>query len=120
MKPILVAGLLVAATIAVGFMAADDTQRAVVKKPFDGNVAKGPSKGGTPQILWHGGSVLNQAIVPVFVIYYGSTFPSTTQAIVNAFLAGLTSLSTLATIFRTVSANRVGSETARMNRFLER
>jgi len=89
MKPILVAGLLVAATIAVG-LAADDTQRVVVKKPFDGNVEKGPSKGGTPQILWHGGSVLNQAIVPVYVIYYGSTFPSTTQAIVNAFLAGLT------------------------------
>jgi hypothetical protein len=90
MKPILVAVLFVAATIAVGFMAADDTQGVVVKKPFDGNVAKGHSKGGTPQIFWHGGSVLNQGMVPVYVIYYGSNFPSSTQDIVNAFLAGLT------------------------------
>jgi hypothetical protein len=84
-----VAGLFVAATVAVGFMAADDTQGVVVKKPFDGNVAKGHSKGGTPQILWHGGSVLHQGTVPVYVIYYGSDFPSSTQTIVNAFLTGL-------------------------------
>jgi len=59
------------------------------KKPFDPSTnGKGGGKTGSPpQILYHGGPIMNLSN-SVYVIYYGS-FASTTQPIINAFLVGL-------------------------------
>jgi len=72
------------------FAAADDSFQGIsVKLPFDakGNSGK-PKQASTPQILYHGGPVMNISN-SVYVIYYGTTFAATTQPIINDFLFGL-------------------------------
>lgn len=62
--------------------------RVVTKAPFGQHHA---ARSGSTQILYHGGPVLGigAAGIPVYVIYYGSHFPATTQPIINAFIGGL-------------------------------
>jgi Phosphate-induced protein 1 conserved region len=72
----------------VAFAYQDDTfQGVVVKKPFDPSVHGKGGKTSSTQILYHGGPVMNVSNT-VYVIYYG-TFPSTTEPIINDFLAAL-------------------------------
>jgi len=78
-------GLLAVVTIALGILRGDNSEQVIFKLPFDAHGKKG---GSSTQILWHGGSVLT-GTVPIYVIYYGTGFPPTTQNIVNAFLEGL-------------------------------
>jgi hypothetical protein len=60
--------------------------RIVIKTPFGQHKA---AASGSTQILYHGGSILGiNAVIPVYVIYYGSNFPATTQLIINAFISG--------------------------------
>jgi len=75
------------AVIALSLLAGQNMERIVVKKPFGQHKTGG---GGNDQILYHGGKILTGR-VPIYVIYYGGigSFPSTTQPIVNSFLAGL-------------------------------
>jgi hypothetical protein len=76
------------AAIALSLFAGQNMESIVVKKPFDQHK---PAGSGSDQILYHGGKILTAARVPIYVIYYGGigSFPSTTQPIVNGFLAGL-------------------------------
>src|SRR5581483_10755172 len=71
---------------------ADDESPIVVKKPF-GQEPSPSAAGISRQILYHGGQVLgtNGAAVPVYVIYYGNAFPSTTQPIIDNFIGGISS-----------------------------
>lgn len=89
MKHYLLAGAaaLVCAAIGLNLTAGDNGERIVVKAPF--GQSKRTTSSGT-QILYHGGSVLT-GTVPLYVIYYGSAgeFPVQSQAIINAFLGGL-------------------------------
>jgi len=80
------AGIAIAA-LALTIFAGQNEESIVVKKPFDQHK---PAGSGNVQILYHGGKILT-ASVPIYVIYYGGigSFPSTTQPIVNSFLAGL-------------------------------
>jgi phosphate-induced protein 1 len=80
-------GLLAVVTIALGILRGDDADQLSIKLPFGSDQDKGGPSGST-QILWHGGPVL-EGKVPIYVIYYGTGFPATTQTIVNAFLEGL-------------------------------
>ena len=88
MKSILAVSVLGMAAIC---MADNDAPNVVVKKPFDQHKSAGPNA--SPQILYHGGQVLgaNNAPVPVYVIYYGNSFPSTTQPIIDNFIGGISS-----------------------------
>jgi hypothetical protein len=81
------AALLGAATLMFAF--SDDTfQGNVVKRPFDAAIhGQSPTKTSSTQILYHGGPVMNLSN-SVYVIYYGN-FPSTTEPIINTFMAGL-------------------------------
>jgi hypothetical protein len=80
-------GLLAVVSIALGILRGDNSEQVSVKLPFGSHQDKSRSSGST-QILWNGGPVLTGK-VPIYVIYYGTGFPSTTQNIVNAFLEGL-------------------------------
>jgi len=80
-------GLLAVVGIALGILRGDNSEQVIVRLPFDAHGKKG-GHGGSTQILWNGGPVLTGA-VPIYVIYYGTGFPATSQSIVNAFLAGL-------------------------------
>jgi len=86
MKILIAACALVAITVTLS-VAEEDMPRISVKKPFaeHGNDA---SANTSPQILFNGGPVL-VGTVPLYVIYYGTSFPSKTQDIVNQFLNGL-------------------------------
>ena len=77
----------VAATAGVSFGADDlSTERVFGKQPFNAEAPRNISRG--TQILYHGGPVMNTSN-SVYVIYYGTGFASTTQAIINDFLHGL-------------------------------
>ena len=87
-------GLLAIVSIALGSLRGDNSEQVIAKVPFDVHKAKGRAGGGgTPTILYNGGPVLNQANVPIYVIYYGTGigtgFPPTTENIINSFLEGL-------------------------------
>jgi hypothetical protein len=89
MKLTIIIALAAAAALTVGIMAGEQGDRIALKPPFGQHTDKGKSTGGTPQILWNGGPVLNQKTIPLYVIYYGAGFPGKTQDIVNKFLGGL-------------------------------
>ena len=76
-----------AATAGVASGAGDEvSEKFIGKKPFH---AEAPRKtSASTQILYHGGPVMNISN-SVYVIYYGTGFASTTQAIINDFLFGL-------------------------------
>ena len=92
MKAIIISTLALAG-IATAQNAGD---RIVIKAPFGQHKA---AASGSNQILYHGGPILgvsavqqqgiNTAEIPIYVIYYGSNFPITTQPIINAFISGL-------------------------------
>jgi hypothetical protein len=66
----------------------DSGDSIVGRKPFGQHQTDSASS--SPQILWHGGPVLGTAgSVTLYVIYYGSNWPATTQPLINAFLGGL-------------------------------
>jgi hypothetical protein len=86
--PVAIIGVLAMAATMMGREAEDSGDSMVGKKPFGQH--KTDSGSSTPQILWHGGPVLGIAgSVTLYVIYYGSNWPSTTQPLINAFLGGL-------------------------------
>src|SRR5260221_11987227 len=89
MKLALIGVVAAAVALTVGIVAAEQEDRVSVKPPFGKHTEKAPGTAATPQILWNGGPVLNQKTVPLYVVYYGSGFPSTTKDIVNKFLDGL-------------------------------
>jgi len=81
-------GLLAMASATMGKEAEDSGASTVGKKPFGQHQTDSGSS--SPQILWHGGPVLGTTgSVTLYVIYYGSNWPSTTQTLINAFLGGL-------------------------------
>jgi hypothetical protein len=86
MKSILLLSVLGMATIC---LADNDAPSLVMKKPADQH--RSESTNTPPQILYHGGHVLGEknASVPVYVIYYGNFFPSTTKPIIDNFIGGL-------------------------------
>jgi len=86
MKSFLVLGVIGVASIC---FADDDGPAVAVKKPS--NQHQNTSTSTPPQILYHGGHVLgkNGVPVPVYVIYYGNAFPSTTQPIIDRFAGGV-------------------------------
>lgn len=86
MKSILAVSVLCLATVC---LADNDGVNLSVKKPF--NQERSGRTSAPPQILYHGGKVLgtNGLPVPVYVIYYGNLFPSTTQPIIDTFIRGL-------------------------------
>jgi hypothetical protein len=85
MKLIPAASIFLITTLIPGLSAEHTFQGNVIKPPFDSSHSA--AKTNSTQILFHGGPVMNLAN-SVYVIYYG-TFPSTTQPIINDFLAGL-------------------------------
>jgi hypothetical protein len=86
MKTLIAAFALAAITVTLA-IATEDVESVSIKKPFGQHGDKASSNTAT-QITWQGGPVL-LGQVPIYVIYYGVGFPSTTQDIVNKFLAGL-------------------------------
>jgi len=89
MKLSMIIALAAAVALTAGIMAEEQADRIAFKPPFGQHTDKGKGTGGTPQILWNGGPVLNQKTIPLYVIYYGAGFPGKTQDIVNKFLGGL-------------------------------
>src|SRR4051812_47151487 len=85
MKLIPAASVFFVTMLILGLSAEDTFQGNPIKRPFDSSHSA--AKPSSTQILFHGGPVMNMAN-SVYVIYYG-TFPSTTQPIINDFLAGL-------------------------------
>jgi len=87
LKLAIVPFVLAAASLAVA-IAGNEFGNLPVKEPYDRVThGKGPKTGST-QILYHGGPVMNISN-SVYVIYYGTKFAPTTQAIINDFLYGL-------------------------------
>lgn len=85
-------GFLAIALGAMGKDAEDSGDSIVGKKPFGKD--KPVSGSSSPQILWHGGPVLGTTgSVTLYVIYYGTNWPSTTQPLIDAFLGGLSGTS---------------------------
>jgi len=81
-------GVLAMASITMGKEAEDSGDSIVGKKPF-GQHQTAPAST-SPQILWHGGPVLGTTgSVTLYVIYYGSNWPATTQPLIDTFLSGL-------------------------------
>jgi hypothetical protein len=81
--------ILVVAVCGIALAIADDTFQGMnVKVPFDRATHGAPAKPTTSnQIIFHAPPVMN-AINSVYAIYYGS-FPTSTEPIMNDFLAGL-------------------------------
>lgn len=79
--------LVCATAAALNVMAGENEERVVIKAPY-GQTKR--TSGGGAQILYNGGHVL-KGTVPLYVIYYGgaAAFPVNSQAIINAFLSGL-------------------------------
>jgi hypothetical protein len=88
LKPLIIFGLAAAALAVPGIIPAQSLERISVKKPYDQSKNKGGGKGGTPTILYHGGTVMTGAPVNVYVIYYGDV-PTGTQNIINTFFTDL-------------------------------
>ena len=57
-----------------------------IKRPFDTAAPSMAADAGSPQILYHGGPVMNKSN-SVYVIYYGN-FVATTEPVINDFLMG--------------------------------
>jgi hypothetical protein len=86
-KAIIISGL-VAVAITLSIFAGESVHGVIVKKPYDATQAKG-HKPGTTLITYHGGAAMTGSPVNVYMIYYGSGFPATTQPIINTFLSDL-------------------------------
>jgi hypothetical protein len=86
-KTLISAAVLVSAAGILFAQQNEELPHVVVKAPFDHSTGK-HLKTTSTQILYHGGPVMNQSN-SVYVIYYGTTFASTTQPIINDFLFGL-------------------------------
>jgi len=90
LKTFIAACALAALTVTLS-VAEEDMPSISVKKPFaehTNNASNNASSNTSTQILWQGGPVMVGQI-PLYVIYYGTNFPSKTQDIVNNFLNGL-------------------------------
>jgi hypothetical protein len=87
MKPILFA-LVAASALTIGIIAESNEESVVVKKPYDQSQNKGNPHANGATILYHGGPVLFNNPVPLYVIYYGMV-PGGTQTIINTFLTDL-------------------------------